>query len=95
MTLDLYTPSELPTHLASYTGGPVYTNNGVSVREVGSREGSDTPGGSGASITWLVTGVRQIRPLAEPHDESGSKSAGDRRANFKPVRRVVAESFVT
>ena len=56
MTLDLYTPSELPTHLASYTGGPVYTNNGVSVREVGSREGSDTPGGSGASITWLVTG---------------------------------------
>lgn len=56
MTLDLYTPAELPTHLASYTGGPVYTNNGVSVREVGSREGSDTPGGSGASITWLVTG---------------------------------------
>lgn len=56
MTLDLYKPSELPTHLASYTNGPVYTNNGVSVREVGSREGSDTPAGSAASITWLVTG---------------------------------------
>ena len=56
MSLDLYTPSDLPTHLASYTGGPVYTNNGVSVREVGSREGTDTPGGSGASITWVGNG---------------------------------------
>ncbi|MDA7492695.1 hypothetical protein N8510_01220 [bacterium] len=56
MTLDLYTPDALPTHLASYTGGPVYTNNGVSVREIASREGADNAGGSAASITWMVTG---------------------------------------
>ena len=56
MTLDLYTPNALPTALSSYTGGPVYTNNGVSVREIASREGSDNAGGSAASITWMVSG---------------------------------------
>jgi hypothetical protein len=53
---DLYTPLTLPSVLASYTGGPVYTNNGCTVREIASREGSDSAGGSTASITWRVSG---------------------------------------
>lgn len=56
MASDLYTPLTLPSALASYTGGPVYTNNGVSVREIASREGTDSAGGSTASITWRVSG---------------------------------------
>jgi len=50
------TPLTLPSVLASYTGGPVYTNNGCTVREIASREGSDSAGGSTASITWRVSG---------------------------------------
>ena len=56
MASDLYTPLTLPSALASYTGGPVYTDNGVSVREIASREGTDSAGGSTASITWRVSG---------------------------------------
>ena len=56
MATDLYTPKTLPTVLPSFTGGPVYTNNGVTVREIASREGSDSAGGSTSSITWRVTG---------------------------------------
>ncbi len=56
MASDLYTPLTLPSALASYTGGPIYTNNGVSVREIASREGTDSAGGSTASITWRVSG---------------------------------------
>ena len=56
MATDLYTPQTLPSVLPSYTGGPVYTNNGVTVREIASREGSDSAGSSTASITWRVSG---------------------------------------
>ena len=56
MASDLYTPLTLPSVLASYTGGPVYTNTGCTVREIASREGSDSAGGSTASITWRVSG---------------------------------------
>ena len=56
MASDLYTPLTLPSVLASYTGGPVYTNNGCTVREISSREGTDSAGGSTASITWRVSG---------------------------------------
>lgn len=56
MASDLYTPLELGSVLTSYTGGPVYTNNGVTIREIASREGTDTAGGSTASITWQVCG---------------------------------------
>lgn len=56
MATDLYTPFNLPSVLPSYTGGPVYTNNGVTVREIASREGTDSAGGSTATITWRVAG---------------------------------------
>ena len=56
MATDLYTPSTLPSALPSFTGGPVYTNNGVTVREIASREGSDSSGSSSAFITWRVVG---------------------------------------
>lgn len=56
MASDLYTPIELGSVVSSFTGGPVYTNNGVSVREIASREGTDTAGTSTATVTWQVAG---------------------------------------
>jgi hypothetical protein len=56
MATDLYTPKTLPTVLPSFIGGPVYTKNGLTVRELTSREGTETAGGTSAAITWLVSG---------------------------------------
>ncbi len=56
MASDLYTPLTLPSALPSYKTGPVYTDNGCTVREISSREGTDSAGGSTASITWRVSG---------------------------------------
>lgn len=61
MATDLYTPLTLAGTLTSFTGGPVYTNNGVTVREIASREGSDSSGGSTASITWQVAGATDFQ----------------------------------
>lgn len=56
MATDLYTAIELGAVLSNNTSGPVYTNNGVAVREIASREGTDTAGTSSATITWQVSG---------------------------------------
>lgn len=58
MASDLFSPLELggqSANLVNNSSG-VYTKNGVTVREIASREGTDSAGGSVASITWQVSG---------------------------------------
>ena len=58
MASDLYTPLELGGRVANLTNNTtgVYTKHGVTIREIASREGTDTAGGSTASVTWQVSG---------------------------------------